>query len=83
MYSTPLNTAISLSQWKDQDLFVQDNPQFSQPQVRYIIRQRFVNGLSEFNAIRKVGRRLYIHEHRFSEWLEQLGNSEAKDGCCG
>jgi len=83
MYSTPLNTAISLSQWKDQDLFVKDNPQFSQSQIKYLIRQRFVNGLSDFNAIQKIGRRLYINENRFTAWLEQVGVSGNKGGFGG
>jgi len=72
MYSTPIKTSVSLSQWKDQELFVRDNPQFAKPQISYLMRNRLLNGLDSLNAVRKVGRKLYIHEERFAEWLERF-----------
>ena len=62
-----------LSDWKDQRTFVTEHPQFQRQQISYLMRHRQVNGLDQFDAVRKVGRKLYIHERRFSSWLDHLG----------
>jgi len=70
MYSLPLKTNERIACWKDRQAFVRDNPQFSLSQLNYLVRQRRLNGLDQISAIRKVGRKLYIHEERFAQWLE-------------
>ena len=72
-----MNDKNTLVNWKDQSAFVRDNPQFESGQIGYLMRNRLLNGLSALNAVKKVGRKLYIHEERFAEWLEQL-NAEYK-----
>ena len=72
MHSKQSNTTSVLSHWKDQEAFVSDNPQFLKSQISYLMRQRFLNGLMQAGAVKKLGRKLYIHEGRFAEWLEQL-----------
>jgi len=72
MMSSPKSAQLSLSQWKDQVSFVNDNPQFKRGQISYLMRQRQLNGLDQFDAVKKVGRRLYIHEQRFAHWIESL-----------
>lgn len=72
MYVTPLNASAGIDQWKDQVEFVKSHPQFSSSQVSYLMRNRKLNGLDRIGAVRKIGRKLYIHELRFSHWIESV-----------
>lgn len=61
----------SLSDWKKIIAFVRDNPQFSEQQIRWALRNRDFNGLNKANAVKRFGRPLYIHENRFAQWFEE------------
>lgn len=63
----------ALSCWKDQMTFVSDYPQFDRGQIGYLMRNRLLNGLDEHGAVKKIGRKLYIHVPRFTQWIESLG----------
>lgn len=80
MQLTTHSMVTDLSDWKDQRTFTQDHPQFERSQISYLMRQRFVNGLDDFDVVRKVGRKLYIHERRFSRWLDHLGKPQPSLG---
>ena len=43
---------------------------FTKGQVRHFIANRNINGLS--TSIRKIGRRVYIREDMFEEWIESF-----------
>lgn len=47
-----------------------DNPKycFSMPMIRHYLLHRDTNGLS--NAVRKIGKRLYLRQDLFDLWLE-------------
>lgn len=67
-----MNDKNTLVHWKDQSAFVRDNPQFESGQIGYLMRNRLLNGLDEHGAVKKIGRKLYIHELRFSNWIESM-----------
>jgi hypothetical protein len=46
-----------------------DNPEFSEPSLRWIIFNAKTNGLE--SALVRVGSRVYIDTERFNEWLEE------------
>ena len=72
MYATPSNVSVGIDYWKDQAEFVNSHPQFSSSQVSYLMRNRRLNGLDRIGAVKKIGRKLYIHELRFSNWIEAM-----------
>ena len=77
MYSTPINVKNSIDLWKDQYTFAQSHPQFSRSQISYLLRNRKLNGLDKIGAVKKIGRKLYIHELRFSSWIEATDQESA------
>lgn len=56
-----------LDMWKPLDLFLASHPQFTEFQIRTLLRNRDNNGFKQ--AICKVGRRIYINEILFAEWM--------------
>ena len=72
MYSAPTDLKNSIDLWKDQYTFAQSHPQFSKSQISYLLRNRKLNGLDKIGAIKKIGRKLYIHELRFSHWIRMV-----------
>ena len=56
-----------LNSWKPLDRFVQDHDQFQLSQLRWLLRDRKGNGL--YKAVRKVGKRIYIHDQLFADWM--------------
>lgn len=60
--------AHDLDQWQPITAFVATHPQFTETQLRWLIRHASTNDFSV--AIRKCGRRWYIHAKLFAEWLE-------------
>jgi len=64
------NTQIffdDLNRWKPLDKFVQDHDQFQLSQLRWLLRDRKGNGLDK--AVRKIGKRIYIHDQLFADWM--------------
>ena len=51
--------------------FLQDNPAFTNGQIRWLIFNSHSNGLDEAGAIVRMPRRVFIDIDRFFEWLEQ------------
>ena len=49
--------------------FSERNPAFSQPSLRWLIFKAKENGLEAAGAIVRLGRRVYLDEDRFFEWL--------------
>jgi len=77
MYATPSNASVGIDYWKDQAEFVKSHPQFSSSQVNYLMRNRRLNGLDRIGAVKKIGRKLYIHELRFSDWIGAIAQEDA------
>ena len=61
---------IDLDSWKPLSDFLQTHPQFHENQMRWLLRHRKQNGLE--NAIRKIGRSLYVHEGIFADWIHEI-----------
>ena len=50
--------------------FVQENSEIlSDPQIRWFLRQRNVNGLNESGAVVLIGRKFYIRRSKFTKWF--------------
>lgn len=61
-----------VDRWKTLNRFVEDHDQFQLSQLRWLLRDREGNGLDK--AVRKIGKRIYIHDQLFAEWM--LGSTE-------
>ena len=62
------NDIPNLSDWALGETIPQLFPQFPQPTINYLLREREKIGLSD--AVRVIGRSRYIHIRRFAEWVE-------------
>jgi hypothetical protein len=60
-------TLNDLDRWKPLDRFVEEHDQFRLSQLRWLLRDRKGNGLDR--AVRKIGKRIYIHDELFAEWM--------------
>jgi hypothetical protein len=49
--------------------FLEENPQFTENQLRYLVRTRDDNGMAEAGAIVRIGSRWYVVASRFKQWL--------------
>jgi hypothetical protein len=65
----PLETAVdnNVDNWLPLAVFTDKYPQFNLGQLRWLLRNRDHNGLDV--AIRKIGKRIYIHDQLFADWL--------------
>jgi hypothetical protein len=62
-----------VDRWKPLERFVEEHDQFQLGQLRWLLRDRKGNGLDK--AVRKIGKRIYIHDQLFGVWmLERTGN---------
>ena len=57
----------AIDMWVLLESFPDKYSQFSINQLRWLLRHRTTNGLDK--AVRKIGKRLYIHEVLFNEWI--------------
>jgi len=57
----------SLDHWSTLEKFVENNPQFTISQLRHQLRHRKNTGFDK--AVRKVGKKIYINDVMFAEWL--------------
>lgn len=57
---------------------IQENPcyPFTMGQIRHFLLNRHKNGLK--NAVRRIGKRLYIRQDLFEQWIEE--QKEGKNG---
>ena len=58
----------SLNNWQKLPDFLNNYPQFSEHQMRWLLMRRQENGLSE--CTRKIGKPLYINVPGFLKWIE-------------
>ncbi|MGY6275707.1 hypothetical protein ACW73I_09170 [Methylomonas sp. MgM2] len=66
-YETNKDAVINITTVKD---FVALYPDlFTERQINWLIKTRNKNGLQQFDAILKVGRRLYIDKTNFLNWF--------------
>jgi hypothetical protein len=65
---TKLNkTPTELDNWLTVNQTVMRYPQFTKNQLKWQLRDRASNGMD--NCVKKLGKRLYIHIPKFSEWM--------------
>lgn len=64
-----MNTETPLEDWVTKEQFVDMYPAISLSQLKYLIRTRHYNGLSEAKAVAKVGGRVLIHKRKFATWV--------------
>ena len=57
----------SIDDWKKLPDFIQQYPQFTEQQMRWLLLHREANGLSKH--IRKIGKPIYIHVPGFLQWI--------------
>ena len=57
----------AIKNWMPLREFVSENTQFTVNQLRWLIRHKTENGLD--TVFTKVGRRIYINEQGFADWL--------------
>ena len=67
MENTKHQSPTDLKMWKPIQAFVESNPDFGENQVLWLIRHRKENGMDK--ATRKIGKRIYINEALFAEWV--------------
>ncbi len=63
-----------LDQWVTPKGFIEEYPQFTLPQLFWVIRQRKTNGLEDSGAVTLFGRKHYVNKQLFSHWF----NSRAR-----
>jgi hypothetical protein len=51
--------------------FLQENPAFTNGQIRWLIFNSANNGLDEAGAIVRMPRRVFIDTDRFFQWLDK------------
>lgn len=61
-----------LNEYLDLQTFIEQHPQFNLGQMRWFVVKKKENGLAP--AIKRLGRRLYIHVPTFLNWVEAQGN---------
>lgn len=57
----------AVNHWLPLNDFVSEHSQFTENQLRWLIRHKRENGLSR--VFKKVGKRIYINEQGFADWL--------------
>ena len=65
---------VELDQWVTPKGFIEEYPQFTLPQLSWVIRQRKINGLEDSGAVTLFGRKHYVNKQLFSHWF----NSRAR-----
>lgn len=60
--------SASLNDWVKIDVLVEQYPQFSITQMRWLLLHRESNGLSQH--VRKIGKPLYIDIQGFLQWIK-------------
>lgn len=67
MQMTSSSTRLELS---SVDQFCQENPAFKPGGIRWLIFNEKQNGLEQSGAIVRIGRRVYIDQPKFFQWVE-------------
>lgn len=58
--------------------FNKKHPAFAMGGLRDKIFKSDINGLDEFKAIVRIGKRVLIHEERFFKWIDSLNDKDDK-----
>lgn len=58
---------FDISRWQPLDAFLNANPQFNLGQIRWLLRNKEDSGF--VSCIKKIGRRYYIHDQLFAQWI--------------
>ena len=64
-----MNTETPLDEWVTKEQLTTAHPALNLAQLKYLIRSRRSNGLSESGAVSKVGGRMLIHKKNFARWI--------------
>ena len=56
-----------LNDWQPLQEFISQHDQFTENQLRWLIRNQHINGFRP--VICKVGKRIYLNEGRFVKWM--------------
>ena len=54
--------------------FCERNPGFTPGAVRWHVFNSARNGLDAAGAVRRIGKRVYLIEERFIDWIDRSGN---------
>jgi len=67
---TATKQSTTLDDIYTQEKFVEDNPDLlTESRLRWMVKIRRKNGLSETGAILKISRKIYIHKPKFLKWF--------------
>lgn len=58
----------NIDDWQKLPQFVDEHPQYTMQQMRWLMLHRHENGLDEHT--RKIGKPIYIHVPGFLSWIE-------------
>lgn len=64
-----MNTQTPLDEWVTKEQLAVAHPALNLSQLKYLIRSRKCNGLSDSGAVSKVGGRMLIHKNKFATWI--------------
>jgi len=67
METISTQSPTDLKMWKPIQSFVANNPDFTENQMNWLLRHRKENGID--SVTRKIGKRIYINEILFAEWV--------------
>lgn len=67
-----------MSNLKTVKTFLESNPSFTNGGIRALIFNAESNGLSQFKAIIRIGRKVLIDENAFFEWVKAQNEGEIK-----
>ena len=57
----------NLNDWQKLPDFIQEHPQFTEQQMRWLLLHRKLNGLNKY--VRKIGKPIYICVPGFLQWI--------------
>ena len=61
--------------------FCEDNPAFRPGGIRWQIYKSNQNGLQHSGAIVRIGRRVYVDEDRYFDWVDRANGQGEGHGC--
>jgi len=64
-----MKTETPLDEWISKEHLADAHRALNLAQIKYLIRSRKSNGLSESGAVSKVGGRMLIHKKKFTAWI--------------
>ena len=69
---TTENSGVVLNDYALPETIAAENAAlFSETSVRHLVRNRYENGLADAQATVQVGRKIFVHRHRFAKWFSE------------